>query len=752
MKLSVSSAKRHLLPTALLLVGLGTIGWGKEIRINTDRDWDAWSLPGNAMHIEGGSVRPTFIRRDINAVANAGTFGGGIRKVGSGTESAFDLIDGNAATAWRPAPGTPVEDLWIEIDLGRVVSARAVRLYFAEDIEPLSFFLVLGSDGEMFSDNSQRLVANSLVFNSQERFSFNEERLVEINFGLKPLRFIRIQAERVQTAVALAELEVETVGDNIALGFFDRNGWAIAPQDEGQASQSLYGILDGDILTYYMEFGGITLEGSLFGVYEIDLGSVFWIDRVRLLGDRSGVAVIHRFWKEFNNFYGYMLYGAAARDAMGSIPYELLGELPLDDRNLREVVHFEERFTLQKIRFLQLLYPLIQTSGLTAEFQIFGEGYPPEVTMQSIAYDLGGLSNVSALSWRADTPPGTKVEVRSRTGNVLQERHIYYNSSGEEVSERRWRKLLPRFRGPVETMEIPLPGDGWSDWSEGYIFSGQPSLSPVPRRYIQLQVRLLSDDPFQAAALDEIVLRSVPPLAERTRGEIFPTEVEAGERRSFTYYLRVLAAPGNLGFNRIVLQGTEMDFSEVRINQERVAAEVEARGEELNVDLGRLFEGSQLVEIDFESTLFHHTRFDAFLGHSEMGFSQQVDEGDAATAVESDQAVVGLALNSRLVSGIRLSSAVFTPNGDGIGDVLRIEFDLLEFSVPRPLEVMLLNLAGHRVQVLAEGDFLPGHIALEWDGRDAVGRQVPPGSYILKISARGDARSQTLHRLVAVAH
>ena len=301
-------------------------------------------------------------------------------------------------------------------------------------------------------------------------------------------------------------------------------------------------------------------------------------------------------------------------------------------------------------------------------------------------------------------------------------------------------------------MEIPLPGDGWSGWSEIYAFSGQPSLSPAPRRYIQLQVRLLSDDPFQAAVLDEIVLQSVPPLAERTRAEVFPTEVEGGKRRAFTYYLRVLAAPGNLGFDRIVLRGAAMDFNQVLIDGEGVSATVEVGDEELNVDLGHLFEGSRLVEIDFECALFRQARFDAFLVHSGMGISQQVDEGDAETAVASDQAVVGLALSSHLVSGIRLSSAVFTPNDDGIGDVLRIEFDLLEFSVPRPLEVSLSDLAGRRVRGLVEDDFLPGHITLEWDGRDAAGKQVPPGSYILKISARGDARSQTLHRLVAVAY
>ncbi len=79
-----------------------------------------------------------------------------------------------------------------------------------------------------------------------------------------------------------------------------------------------------------------------------------------------------------------------------------------------------------------------------------------------------------------------------------------------------------------------------------------------------------------------------------------------------------------------------------------------------------------------------------------------------------------------------------TPNGDGVGDEIRIEFDALKLQTPRPLLGIEAGLAQH--------------YSLVWDGRDTDGRVVPPGSYLLRLEIEGDSRNQTVQRLVSVAY
>ena len=95
-----------------------------------------------------GTLTPSFVRRDIDAVANAVDFGGGIRDVGSDARNAGNLIDGASDTFWSPDFADLVDDWWIEVDLGRVVSTRTVRLWFDTERATLEFFNILTSDGE----------------------------------------------------------------------------------------------------------------------------------------------------------------------------------------------------------------------------------------------------------------------------------------------------------------------------------------------------------------------------------------------------------------------------------------------------------------------------------------------------------------------------------------------------------------------------------------------------------------------------
>lgn len=66
----------------------------------------------------------------------------------------------------------------------------------------------------------------------------------------------------------------------------------------------------------------------------------------------------------------------------------------------------------------------------------------------------------------------------------------------------------------------------------------------------------------------------------------------------------------------------------------------------------------------------------------------------------------------------------------------------LRFTLPRAASVRaeVFDLAGRAVRLLAEGSQQAGEGRLHWDGRDAVGRRLPAGLYLLRLSA-GDAQA-----------
>ncbi|MBT4501024.1 MAG: hypothetical protein HOC74_25060 [Gemmatimonadetes bacterium] len=164
---------------------------------------------------------------------------------------------------------------------------------------------------------------------------------------------------------------------------------------------------------------------------------------------------------------------------------------------------------------------------------------------------------------------------------------------------------------------------------------------------------------------------------------------------------------------------------------------------------------SSLVEIDFQSTLFlNQTRFDAFLANTRLDASvrQQVDPGDASEEVDSQVNFISLPSNSQLIGNIVFSGEIFTPNGDGIGDRLRVEFDLLKVLVPRPIRLSAFDLSGRRVKMLEGEEATASHLGLEWDGRDESGQLVAPGLYIVRIEVEGDMQTEAVNRSIAVVY
>ena len=350
---------------------------GDQLRIATSNDWRQWQLPGDAVEVARGTLKPSFVRRNINAVANALDFAsGGIRKVGSNPGDAFNFIDGDLATYWAPDPNASVEDWWIEVDLGRVVSARKLEIHFAADSTPLEFFKILTSDGEPFFSNANSILPGTLRYNKRWRYSFNKAHIIEIDYQLNPLKNIRIEADLPTENIRLSEVVVESIGDNLSLGIWSRGGSVeIISEVTSKLGRTLIEstgisntLVDGDITTYWGPVhrggSGTQLERQI-GQFEIDLGALYWVDRVRMLGDDSGIApgkgsISHRVGV-FNYLWYQFFVSDGSRAPDGSLKWELLGELPSDRRNLTKIRHFQERFPLRKIRHARLIFPMSES-------------------------------------------------------------------------------------------------------------------------------------------------------------------------------------------------------------------------------------------------------------------------------------------------------------------------------------------------------------------------------------------------------
>jgi hypothetical protein len=327
---------------------------------------------------------------------------------------------------------------------------------------------------------------------------------------------------------------------------------------------------------------------------------------------------------------------------------------------------------------------------------------------------------------------------------------VFTDRNGKQVTERGWGKLIPSFRGPIDTLQTV--GGDWSPWSTSYAFSGERFQSPSPRRYVELRVGLLTDRPDVAPTLDWLQLTHTPPLALRALGEVFPTEVRPGVVQEFSYFVRTDSA--SAGFDRLALEASASPtFVSAHLSGQLVEAKAAETEKGFRLTLPRRVRGGELLELRFSSAVFlHGTRFEAFLEDSRLpGDRQRVDAGDATPDVDSNTNIVGLPVGDDLLANVAFATRVVTPNGDGVNDVLHIDVDVVNVLRPRRLTLDVFDLAGRQVYQqlrLVEA----GRQQMRWEGRDTGDRIVPPGVYVVRLKISGDARSESLRRAVAVVY
>ena len=159
-----------LVAAALVLAGSASAQEAYSVQsgrivIDTKEHWQQWQSVANTIQVTDEGVRPAFIRKStvldvngreeivpgINAILQASDFGGGIKAAGSNSASALEVMDGNLDTYWQPDMSDQLENWWIEVDLGRTVSATRIVLKFVgEELgDPFLQFKVTTSQGEI---------------------------------------------------------------------------------------------------------------------------------------------------------------------------------------------------------------------------------------------------------------------------------------------------------------------------------------------------------------------------------------------------------------------------------------------------------------------------------------------------------------------------------------------------------------------------------------------------------------------------
>ena len=346
--------------------------------------------------------------------------------------------------------------------------------------------------------------------------------------------------------------------------------------------------------------------------------------------------------------------------------------------------------------------------------------------------------------------------------------------------------------------------------------NGERVNAPSGRPFIQVKVEFMSRSPEAATVIRNMRIEySAPQITDRVLGEIAPAaDVIAGRDTSFVLALKASIGPENNGFNRLQvftparteeIVGMEADLGDGQVQAlSRIGIDEGEAGEgqfqELYIaddqfvvgfpTIGPAEDGQvrdALVKVRFRGRVINfHTNFlaNAFLDTLDANVErrytrngilavgegaldtlafflpQEVEGNDVVDFGETDQlsdrnsltVIADVSAQSEdLVSNFKIEPNPFTPNGDGINDEMTVIFDVQRLLTPKPVRLEIFDLNGRRLRLI-ERHLLSGGYSQQWDGRADGGEVVPPGLYVLRISALADDAGSAQTRIVSVAY
>ena len=604
---------------------------GNQIVVNSPAHWERWSMPIHAVNIlPSGGVHPhssrsrfnilddleTYARRlpelrrkkgqtavsNIDSTETLDVFGNvirdrkknplythlsriGISRVGSNPKAAANILDGDPNTFWEPDFNDPIEEWWVEVDLGRSLPVDELVLNFVDESlgDPFRQFRILSAPfqkilnheaneipfrregGTKGSNEDQRVFSFPLEqFKADPNWTGETVQVIRIvvtdsKFGRRKLiseeewsalnpadrgdvvYYIKNQRgfeEPVEKSVyddlsperqgkiehyirerpRLADIQVWGFGDNLSprlvegggsAGFYGSNdSFSPAPAFDG----------DGGSNFIHLVWSPTVDRGVLF----VDMGATFWLDTFRMSSSLPRLQID-----------GYILRGSdGSRDSSGRIKWRRISDRARE-HNLADL--FEHIMDIYqpppKVRFLEITIVSDnprRRGGYAAgpnvsEYQLFSNGYPAVVELVSDLIELPGTKNLGGITWEGETPPGTTLEVRTRTGDLLAKEIRYFDKGGTEITADAWKNLIGSFKGPADTTFIPTRG--WSPWSRAYQNPGDPVTSPGLRKFMQVQVKMITTDQNVAASIQSIGIEMATPVAELILAEMWPIDI-----------------------------------------------------------------------------------------------------------------------------------------------------------------------------------------------------------------------------------
>ena len=760
-----------------------------EFRFDSAASWSTWKQPHGLIEFDaGGRLQLIKFRKDINAIADAPNFThltrsrganvpGGIWEAGSNPAAARRIIDGDRKTFWQASADDPLGDWFVQIDLGRTVLAKEIRLHFpdqegARPFRQFTVFTATGITSDALDDlfifrpvylttqpNRDTTVSIPLAFDIQDSAQVldpNRDVDVEKFNQYRLIQYINFTVEYFDPEGALAEIEVLAVGDNVSLGN-DLRGDII----DGLTARSTENVLDGDMNTASsilpVGFEGRVRTWEDQGTwFFIDLGAVFWLDELFLyaLRPREGtVGSVAGAPRGFNFLYSD---GTRVISSQLPIPESFDFATLIDQPDAEPMRYLRYLFQPRRVRYLFWHAHTPQDWGSRwTELMLFSPGHPAEVVMHSDFIDLGTAAGdgrpkvISSLSWDADIPPGARLQVRSRSGNTQGEVYAFHDKIGESITEEKWLSLPKVLRGRIDTTVVV--SEDWDAWSEAYTFSGEAFKSQSPRRFVQLEMILSTDDPQVAPAIDALSLEYKDALLQGARGLIAPRVARPNEDTRFTYTLLSAADAADAGFDllRFALPA-KASAVEVRVGSAHIEpSSIAIRADTLQISLPRAI-AADSVQVSFTIRVLHN----ATLFGLDLGSSSHPDLWQSVEPLTRRANIVmlpDLTGTTQLIDDLSISSPVLTPNGDGINDAVVIRFVAFKVEQRTP-QVHIFDLAGRPVAELATPTLDGLAHVFTWNGRTTQGGLVPPGTYLCRIDLGADAGDDTALHTIAVAY